>query len=361
MAIIADDLTGACDTALQFFRGGHETWVAPVPGGEVPPGLTAIAVNTDSRDLDEERARRRVAESVEWLRLQGFSNFYKKVDSTLRGNLRAEIEETLAAAEEELAVVAPAFPQADRTTVGGVQLVGGVPVSLTPYGEEVGSPAQESHLPTLLDGDLVDFRTVAKGPAFIAAAIAACKKRVLVADASRPKDLSAIAEAIRLSPRKILPVGSAGLALALQTRWLIQSARPISLAKGKPVVILNGSANPVSLGQLDRLNCRVLQVDVHRVLLADFDPEEFARRALQQILAGLDVAVTTVRNPLQVTMALKLGHELGMDALGVGDMLSSALGAIAKRLHGVELGGMVLMGGQTAFAACEQIGWLRIV
>lgn len=287
---------------------------------------------------------------------------YKKIDSTLRGNLREEIEELLALGDWDLALVAPAFPQAGRTTVAGYQLVDGVPVSLTPYGEEAGAPVTESHLPTLLGGSLIPFPVVAKGWAAIAGQLAASEGKIVVVDAARKADLVAVAEAIRHSPQRILPVGSAGLASALQTQWLVRPGRGVSLAKHRPVLVINGSVNPVSLEQIDRLDCRVLQLDVQRVLLADFDPEEVARRVLQQIFAGQDVAITTARSPSQVAKALELGRELGMDALGVGNQLCEALGAVVSKLIGKgDLGGMVLMGGQTANAICQQIGWLRIV
>lgn len=362
MAVVADDLTGACSAALQYFRGGHEAWVAVGPHGEIPSDATAIAVNTDSRQLDSLRARMKLAATYEWLKDQGVDEIFKVVDPCLRGNLRDEIDELLLLGEYDLALVAPANPKLECTTVGGVQLLSGVPVSLTLYGEDALYPVSESHLPTLLEAGHLDYRAVSQGWSEVAGAIAATESRILVVDAARTQDLSAIAEAIRHSPRRILPVGSAGLAHALQTKWLMQSVHPIRLAKGRPVLVVNGSVHPASLDQVDRLSCRVLELDLQRVLLADFNPEEMARRALQQLFAGQDVAITVARSPLQASKALELGRELGMDGLGVADQLTKALEAIAQRLISqTQLGGLILVGGQTSQAICQHFGGLRIV
>jgi uncharacterized protein YgbK (DUF1537 family) len=246
--------------------------------------------------------------------------------------------------------------------VVGIQLLSGVPVSLTPLGEDALSPVLESHIPSLLNASALDYRNVAEGWAEVAGAIAATDAKVLVVDAARTKDLEAITEAIRHSPRRILPVGSAGLAAAMQTKWLMQSLHPVRLAKGRPVLVVNGSVHPASLAQVDRLSCRVLELDLQRVLLADFNPDEMARRALQQLFAGQDVAIATARSPFQAVKALELGRELGMDGLGVADQLTKALEAIAQRLlHQTPLGGIVLVGGQTAQAVCQHLGGIRIL
>lgn len=362
MAVIADDLIGACEAALQYFRGGHEAWVAVAPHGDVPLDATAIAVNTDSRHVDPSRARKRVAAAYEWLKDHGVEEVFKEVDACLRGNLKDEIDELLRVGKYDLALVAPASPKVECTTVGGVQLLAGVPVSLTLHGVDPLTPVAESHVPTLLDAELLDYRAVARGWSEVAAAIATTQAKVLVVDGARTQDLSAIADAIKHSPRKVLPVGSAGLAKAMQTKWLMQSPHPVKLAKGRPILVVNGSVHPVSLEQVDRLSCRVLELDLQRVLLADFNPDETAKRALQQLFAGQDVAITMARSPLQAAKALQLGRELGMDGLGVADQLTKALEAIAQRLIAqVQLGGMILIGGQTAQAVCQHLGGIRMV
>src|SRR5215203_6386985 len=117
VAIIADDLTGAADTGVQLARAGYRTAVAfrdtPIPP---PEDLDAVVVDTDSRAMPDGFATKRVLETVPAVRYARI--VYKKLDSTLRGPIAAELAAALGASGRDRAVVAPAFPSAGRTTVG---------------------------------------------------------------------------------------------------------------------------------------------------------------------------------------------------------------------------------------------------
>jgi uncharacterized protein YgbK (DUF1537 family) len=129
VAIIADDLTGAADTGVQLARAGYRTAVA-FRNAPIPPAndLDAVALDTDSRALPAGFAAKRVVEAVRSVR--DIPIVYKKLDSTLRGPIAAELAAALGASGRGRAVVAPAFPATRRTTVDGVQLVRGVPITV---------------------------------------------------------------------------------------------------------------------------------------------------------------------------------------------------------------------------------------
>src|SRR6267142_267833 len=91
--IVADDLTGAMDSAGPFAAFGVETWVVAVPMRCDPASLHSarvISVNTDTRHLSGVQAAARVNEVVRHLGVGGFDIIVKKIDSTLRGNVVAE-------------------------------------------------------------------------------------------------------------------------------------------------------------------------------------------------------------------------------------------------------------------------------
>src|SRR5205809_999514 len=80
LAILADDLTGACDTGALFTRR------APVPVTVFPQRRAegdVVVVDAESRALPAADARRRVRAAVN----EGMTpeRWFKKVDSTLRG------------------------------------------------------------------------------------------------------------------------------------------------------------------------------------------------------------------------------------------------------------------------------------
>ncbi|MFC9089922.1 four-carbon acid sugar kinase family protein, partial [Nocardiopsis dassonvillei] len=141
VAVVADDLTGAGDTAVQFLRAGWSTELQLSPA---PSTAEVVAVSTDSRALPAERAAHAADEAVRRLRGAGAARLYKKVDSTLRGPIRAEIDATLAAwSPGAVAVVCPAFPATGRTVRDGVLLVDGVEVHRTAVGRDPVTPVTE--------------------------------------------------------------------------------------------------------------------------------------------------------------------------------------------------------------------------
>ena len=255
VAIIADDLTGAADTGVQLARAGYRTAVAfrdtPIPPAE---DLDAVVLDTDSRAMPDGFAARRVLETMRAVRYARI--VYKKLDSTLRGPIAAELAAALGASGRDRAVVAPAFPAAGRTTVDGVQLVRGVPVQETEARDDPRTPVREGHVPTLLAAafssvvslnieDLAD-------PATVRWALESAE--CVVADAARDEDLEALVRAVP-DPSEVLWAGSAGLAVALGGVYPGPSAgKPLSpRAPVSKVLVVVGSLSGVACHQLRSL------------------------------------------------------------------------------------------------------------
>jgi len=112
IAVIADDLTGANDTGAQFAKIGLRTLVVLESTQEQSlRDHDVVVITTDSRALPAQDAYRKVANAAEWVRQRQYDAVYKKIDSTLRGNLGSEIEAIMDVLGCKLAIVAPAFPQ----------------------------------------------------------------------------------------------------------------------------------------------------------------------------------------------------------------------------------------------------------
>ena len=255
LAILADDLTGAADTGVQFARFGlpARVWLAD---GPVEEGATVF--DTDSRSLAPAEAAARVADLAG--RLRDVEHVYKKVDSTLRGNVGAEVEACLRGLGRGLAVLAPAFPANHRTTVRGVQRVDGVPVHQTALADDPAHPMRHRTIAAALrsqsEMDVVDapLSLVREGAVPLAELLLELAvdraPRTAVVDAETEADLATIAAAIAQMGSKTLPVGSAGLAAALSSAWgLAGDSVPRHLAGARRVLIVCGSLNPATRAQ----------------------------------------------------------------------------------------------------------------
>lgn len=120
LRLLADDLTGALDSAAQFVP-----LVGSVPTfwhDAMPERLPAsAALDSSTRELDAAAAAKRVAALVP--ALVGADIAFKKIDSLLRGPVGAEIAACVQANHFATCIIAPAFPARGRIMREGRQLV----------------------------------------------------------------------------------------------------------------------------------------------------------------------------------------------------------------------------------------------
>jgi uncharacterized protein YgbK (DUF1537 family) len=116
LRLLADDLTGALDSAAEF-----TALAGPVPvRWSATDGVAGnLALATSTREATRHDAIAAVAAAVPLLAGAGIA--FKKLDSLLRGHPAAELAACLQAGAWRSVVVAPAFPAQGRVTRGGVQ------------------------------------------------------------------------------------------------------------------------------------------------------------------------------------------------------------------------------------------------
>lgn len=190
LAILADDLTGALDTAAAFAsrrKPVEASWRGFVGERSV--------VDTETRSLQPSLARQRVAALLPELRSSRTA--FKKLDSLLRGNSFAELGACCRSGSFDAVYIAPAFPAQGRITVDGRQLA-----------VQGGTGCQVA--PSLIDA-LDEEGVVAK---LVRAPHDLPSRGVAVCDASSDQDLQALVGRGR-SGTSVLWCGSAGLARAL--------------------------------------------------------------------------------------------------------------------------------------------------
>lgn len=120
LRLIADDLTGALDSACAF-TDAHTTVRIGLPGKPIPQGRR-LAVSTESRSMNAEDASRAVTETVRALSSSDPDIlWFKKIDSVMRGHPFLETKAALEAGGFDACVFAPAYPDMGRITRNGRQ------------------------------------------------------------------------------------------------------------------------------------------------------------------------------------------------------------------------------------------------
>ncbi len=227
--LIADDLTGAADAAVHFASSRRVEILLPAPrlalgwgpGHPQANGLTVL--DTETRNQSGEQAVGVVTAACQDLN----DGIFKKVDSTLRGPVAAELEAVRVALGRSTAVLAPSLPAQGRTVQSGRLLVGGSDAGSV--AEILGAVATLVPVEALAEGAL--------GP-------------LVVVDATTDTDLDRVAAACAGRP-DLLAAGSAGLAAAFAR--LEGSSAPSAVPGCRRVLVAVASPHPAARAQLATL------------------------------------------------------------------------------------------------------------
>ena len=345
VTLIADDLTGACDAGAPFAgRGRVGVFLSPsAPGCE----WSVAVVDTESRGLAPTEAAEVVRAATGRLgRRLARGLLFKKIDSTLRGPVGAELEALLTASGRRTALLCPAFPGQQRAVVHGVLLVGGAPAHESPIAHDPAYPGPTSDVAEIVRRgagrpvSILPLARVRGGHDELARALGDARDQIIVADAETDGDLAALARAALGCPELLL-AGAAGLARAVAER-LGHAGPPVPLPEGHAWLIVAGSLHPSTRAQLGALEA----AGVTGVSLADTqDPD--LQPLVEQIKTGHPVFITT-----------------GEDVLGapsVRQAAASRLALVAARVLAESRPDLVAAtGGETAVALLRAVGVTRV-
>ena len=251
--IVADDLTGAMDTAGPFAQRGLKTTVVPEPLAANPaalPHAQVVSLDTGTRHLSPEQAARRVADCVARFAAEPFDIVFKKIDSTLRGNVVSETLALLRTCGRNAALVAPAFPAQGRTVRDAMVHVNGTPLPETGFARDALSPPPLKPLTEVFEDAVGPGKVGTWSPAGKRGAIG---RSIVIADGETDADLRAALDTARPQLGRMLLVGSAGLgnALARSLGKAPKAHQPLNVSG--PVIFVVGSRAVQSREQVERL------------------------------------------------------------------------------------------------------------
>lgn len=384
VAIIADDLTGANDSALQFYLQGANTQILLSGSAEIEncSATQTWAVTTETRNVLPEVAFEKV-KSVTRMLIDKLSPdyFFKKIDSTIRGNIAVETLTILNELEWDAAVVVPAFPDEQRITVGGYHLLRSMPIERTEISHDPKAPICESHLPTLFACQLqeeyrhlighVELKTIMKGAGPILVRMNELineGKKFIIMDAVSNTDIEQISLAIKKIDKQILPTGTAAFAKALAKLWFGMSGEneiiQQKIIPQLPKCIISGSATPICAMQIAELKSSKY-----------FDNFAEYNLKFEDINSGINDTMV-----MDIVCNLSQGKNILVHTTGLEDILGSGgdqndendenisfpslitdyLSTLACRIKEQIETIFVLIGGETAYKACECMGATRL-
>lgn len=354
--VIADDFTGANDAGSGLAQAGARVHVLFGIATSLPDeAADVLVISTDSRAISGSQAAERVTQVVQHYAKQLQQGWlFKKIDSTLRGNVGAETVAALRASGKQLALVAPAVPRLGRTTRDGNIWVNQRLLTDTEFASDPKTPILSARVleQMQINGTEIDLATL-RSDRFDA--VLATAQGVVVVDAETQADLARlISAASRLSETPLL-VGAAGLSDAL--------GAALSVRPSRPVLAVVGSMSRHAEQQIATLRhqhaVEVVDVDIRQLFQQPAWPERdrWIEQAATALRAGRHTVIRTCQHASQRHVIEHLCQQHRMTRQQLGEAICALLGEMTFSLCRAQLPhALYLSGGDVAIAVAQALG-----
>lgn len=340
--IVADDFTGANDTGVQLKRRGVPTSV--VFSSEFIASEGSFVLDTESRALGPEEAAAAVRAGLKGVDLTAFGRVMKKVDSTLRGSVAAEIKAVDELYGSELVVFAPALPDLGRTTVGGVHLLKGIPITRTELAKDPKTPVTEDNITKLLGAVYDEPVTHISEDQVSAGEIDFSGGRVFTCDSATNADLRSVIQAAVATGKRTLWVGTAAMADHLLG---VEVDVPPALAVVASVSAVSREQVNFAAGE----GIPLVSVPIPELLTGEQRMETYVAQTVALLKEGKDaiLASSASCNRAELDRSVAVGEKLNMTREQVSGYTQMVMGKMTRAiLEQTPISGMFLTGGDTA-------------
>ncbi|MEA5003072.1 MAG: four-carbon acid sugar kinase family protein, partial [Christensenella sp.] len=281
---------------------------------------------------------------------------YKKTDSTMRGNIGAELTAMLKASGRNALVFVPAFPRMGRTVKDGIFRVGGELLSTTSYARDPFQPVvsdkvvdivrQQTELPVRMI-DVATEKLPQDAP------------EILVCDAQSEQELEEIAQCLAPIADKIVLAGCAGFAAYVAS--YIHGTRQKNTEtcpEGSGHIMLCGSINERTRQQV--LYAKEKGMSSYRLRPADYLGESLTHSSQAKIgelsRGNGTVLLYTADSEGDILAAKDYAAANGMDGENLHLRIAQGLGRIARYcISDKHVGMLSVIGGDTLFGAMQGI------
>jgi D-threonate/D-erythronate kinase len=365
ISVISDDLTGASDCGGQLVRYGLKVSVVVQGNSRAVKDNNVFIYNTDSRSVTGLEAYQRVKEVCETVKSEHYDLIYKKIDSTMRGNIGQEINAVYDSFSPDFVIIAPAYPVNGRKVINGLHYLNGVKLEDTEVAKDPKTPVIDSDIKRLIENqsnkevEHITFQELNQGYDLVVNKLNSCRRNqisYITVDSSQESDLERLVEIIHKTDFSVVWVGSSGLINYLPKVYGFKPApNTFSLAANhEPVLFVVGSVSEMGRKQLNHLMNHSttvgLKMDSAKVLQDNLLKQNELKRILmearQAFHQGNHVALFS---SLKVKETQELGESMGYSAIEISNIISKVIGEVAAEIIRTnEIKHLFLTGGDTA-------------
>lgn len=347
MLIVADDLTGAIDTAVtaQLMK------LKPSVHWSIPEGVKdkVTVIDTETRNLTLKNAQEKMQKVTE--KLQNSSEYniiYKKIDSTLRGHIMMEVKALISAFKPELVIFNPAFPAVGRTIVDDDLLINEVPVKDTEFARDPLAPAYTGKITEWFNKNMD--MTVYHHP------INEIKSDMVLLNGCHTFDtvtdfhLRSLVKALPdIKKKRILLIGAAALATEFFALYK---------AVEKPVISFVGSVSQRAMDQVyyaRKHGTKIIKLPV----LTMYENKKMVAviaEALELLEMGQDVIITAAEKKSDYEAALAYEKDKNLEAGTISRFIKELMGNLSREIiPKANVSGVLATGGDTAISVLQKL------
>jgi uncharacterized protein YgbK (DUF1537 family) len=364
--IIADDLTGANDTAIQFVKYGMSALVftdSMFCESSVFTAYDVLSFNSDTRGMSPNEAYKEVRNLIQRLgtaRLEKI--FYKKIDSVLRGNPGHELAAVMDELEIPLAIVAPSFP-ANRSIVEDGMLKSGRAGQAAINAVKIFADSMDKKV------DNIPLQIIRQGCVHTAEYVLTQNNnaaQVFVADAVTDEDLQVLSRFSSAVGKPFIFAGSAAFANQIAhniEKKQTEIKRPLSHKLYTSALVVAGTRQGETAAQIvalsDTLSVPVIRFKVDLVEKGKSEEAialafEEAARFMKSKPSLCIVAVESMFKS-EIQEGNVAWNKADNDA--ANNAVSEALGSLAVKLaDSFRFSALITTGGDTTLKICKRLG-----
>lgn len=372
--IVADDLTGANATSVLLAKKGFKasTFIdADLLNDKNMSNCDVVAVSTDSRGIEANVAYEKVKKEVN--RVRYLNPIYtKRIDSTLRGNIGAEIDAMLDNIDDSVAIVVASYPDSGRVCIGGFLLVNSIPLQKTPVAKDPKCPVTNSKVKDIIKYQTkhgvaeIGINEVLKGEENLSIRIkevAESGNRIIVVDAVTNDEIETIAKASNMTGLNVISVDPGPFTMNM----MMERGGNALMQQGKKVFFAIGSVSKTTIEQIEHLVVKkspvLIKVDPIRLIDEKKKKAEIIRvvnlikEKLQEDTANILGISTTTRED-EVLNLKEVCKEFGVDEEAVSVRINNGLAEITElaiEASNSSIGAVYTSGGDVTVAVMQRL------
>lgn len=380
IAVIADDFTGANANGALLTAKGFSSATCLGPDHWNPADFsayTAVSLNAESRLLPQQKAWQVVYDAVSMFCREHPALVSKRVDSTLRGNVGAEMEAAVKAMDDtyghqqSLAVLVPSYPSSGRICVGGYQIVHGIPLERSPIAKDAATPVNNTSVLKIVAEQsaiacgFVPLDRILAGPAAVRETIEDARARgcrAVVCDAVADEDITTIAQALASAPYPLIALDPGPFTAELAA---VRVKAPRAQFENR-VFLAVGSTSELTRTQLEALRlahpCHLITMDVRKILAGEAERQQECARVLKAVCAphkeATVLGICTAGSREDVFSMEEMSRRLGILPCDISQRINTALAAVTREAlqqKQLGIGGLYTSGGEVTVAVVRTL------